>query len=67
MRYESYLEEYLLEALTQVSAWDVPDEYFIQAVNEQAKLLAGITDGKNVQQNVTLQKIKQTLKKEECI
>ena len=35
-------EDYINEALAIVSAWDVPDEDFAQAVNDQARLMAGI-------------------------
>ena len=35
-------EDYILEALTMVAAWEVPEEDFAQAVNDQARLMAGI-------------------------
>jgi hypothetical protein len=35
-------ENQLLDALMIVSAWDLPDEDFAQAVNDQAKLMAGV-------------------------
>ena len=35
-------EDYIPEALEMVSAWNLPDEDFARAVNEQAKLMAGI-------------------------
>ena len=34
-------QEYILDALEIVSAWDVPDEDFADAVNDQAMLMAG--------------------------
>ena len=35
-----HTEDYILDALEMVSAWDIPDEDFAQAVNDQAKLMA---------------------------
>ena len=35
-------EDYILEALTMVAAWEVTEEYFAQAVNDQARLMAGL-------------------------
>ena len=35
-------ENQILDALMIVSAWDIPDEDFAQAVNDQAKLMSGI-------------------------
>jgi hypothetical protein len=35
-------EDYILDALELVSAWDVPDEDLADAVNAQARLMAGI-------------------------
>jgi len=35
-------EDYIPEALEMVSAWDLSEEGFAQAVNDQAKLMAGI-------------------------
>ena len=35
-------EQYVIDALEMVSTWDLPDEDFAQAVNDQARLLAGI-------------------------
>ena len=35
------IESYIEDALAMVSAWDVPEENFAQAVNDQARLLAG--------------------------
>ena len=35
-------EDYIPEALEVVSAWDIPDDDFAYAVNDQAKLMAGI-------------------------
>jgi len=37
-----YYQDYLTDALELVSAWDIPDEDFAQAVNDQAKLMAGM-------------------------
>ena len=36
-------EAYLLEALAIVSAWDLPEEGLADAVNAQARLMAGLT------------------------
>jgi hypothetical protein len=36
------MHDHILDALDIVSAWDVPDEGFAQAVNDQARLMAGI-------------------------
>jgi hypothetical protein len=36
------IENYILDALEIVSARDLPDEDFADAVNDQAKLMAGI-------------------------
>ena len=35
-------EDYIPEAINMVSAWDIPDEDFTDAVNAQARLMAGI-------------------------
>ena len=35
-------EDYIADALEIVSAWNVPDEDFADAVNAQARLMAGI-------------------------
>ena len=35
-------EDYIPDALEMVSARDIPDHEFAQAVNDQAKLMAGI-------------------------
>ena len=35
------IESYIEDALALVSAWDVPEENFAQAVNDQARLMAG--------------------------
>ena len=37
------IENYILDALEIVSAWqDIPDEDFAQVVNDQARLMAGV-------------------------
>ena len=36
-------ENQILDALMIVSAWDLPDEDLADAVNDQARLMAGIT------------------------
>jgi hypothetical protein len=36
------IENMILDALEIVSAWDLPEEDFAQAVNDQARLMAGI-------------------------
>jgi len=35
-------EQHILEALEIVSAWDLPDEDLADAVNSQARLMAGV-------------------------
>jgi hypothetical protein len=35
-------ENQILDALMIVSAWDIPDEDFADAVNDQARLMAGV-------------------------
>ena len=35
-------EDYIVEALELVSAWDIPEEDIADAVNAQARLMAGI-------------------------
>ena len=35
-------EDYIPDALEMVSAWDIPDEHLADAVNAQARLMAGI-------------------------
>ena len=37
-----HIEDYILDALETVSAWDIPDEDFAQTVNDQARLMAGV-------------------------
>ncbi len=34
-------QNYLLDAIETVLAWELPDELFSMAINDQAKLLAG--------------------------
>ena len=36
------IEEYVITALELVSAWDLPDKDFADAVNDQAMLMAGV-------------------------
>ena len=36
------LEDYVTEVLEMVSAWDIPDEELADAINAQARLMAGI-------------------------
>ena len=36
------IENIILDALEIVSAWDLPDEDFADAVNDQAMLMAGV-------------------------
>jgi len=35
-------EDYIPDALILVSAWEVPEENFAQAVDDQARLMAGL-------------------------
>ena len=37
-----HIEDYIPEALETVSAWDIPDEELAEAVNDQARLMAGV-------------------------
>ncbi len=37
-----HIEDYIPEAIEMVSTWDIPDEDFTDAVNDQARLMAGI-------------------------
>ena len=37
-----HTEDYIFDALELVSAWDVADENFADAVNAHARLMAGI-------------------------
>ena len=37
------INEYLLDAVATVSAWEVPEEDFADTVNAQARLMAGVT------------------------
>ena len=37
------IEDYIPDANQMVSAWDIPDEDFAQTVNDQARLMAGVT------------------------
>jgi hypothetical protein len=37
-----HIEDYIPEAIETVSAWDIPDEDFTDAVNAQARLMAGV-------------------------
>ena len=37
------IEAHLSDAIEMVSAWDVPDDDFADAVNAQAKLMAGVS------------------------
>ena len=39
------MEDYLEDALAQVNSWELPEEDFAQAVNDQARLMAGIQFG----------------------
>ena len=36
-------ENYIIDALEMVMAWELPDEEFADAVNDQARLMAGLT------------------------
>ena len=36
-------ENYILDALEIVSAWDLPDEDLADAINDQARLMAGVS------------------------
>ena len=36
-------EDYLTDAIESVSAWNLPDDEFDQAVNDQCHMMAGVT------------------------
>ena len=36
------IENYILDAIEMVSAWDLPEEDLADAVNDQAMLMAGV-------------------------
>ncbi len=36
------IENYILDAIEIVGAWDIPDEDFVNAVNDQTMLMAGV-------------------------
>jgi hypothetical protein len=40
MRYNMDYQYYIPEALEMVSAWEIEEEQFAQAVNDQAKIMA---------------------------
>jgi hypothetical protein len=40
---QSSIENHLSDAIEAVSAWDLPEEDFADAVNAQARLMAGIS------------------------
>ena len=37
-----HYEDYIPAALEMLSAWNIPNEDFAQAVNDQARLMAGV-------------------------
>jgi|TARA_B110000977_G_C10785254_1_gene380242 hypothetical protein len=36
------IEDYICDALDMASAWELPEEEFVQAVNDQARALCGM-------------------------
>ena len=36
------IENYILDAIEMVSAWDLPEEDLADAINDQARLMAGV-------------------------
>ena len=36
------IDDYILDALDTVSAWDIPEDELADAINAQARLMAGI-------------------------
>jgi hypothetical protein len=36
------IEDYIEDALAQVNTWELPEKDFTQAVNDQARLMAGM-------------------------
>lgn len=43
-------EDYLPIAIETVSAWDLPEDQFAEAVNAQAKLMAGVPLESSIQE-----------------
>ena len=41
MEYNDTYQDYLLDAIDTVAGWELPEEDFAQAVNDQARLMAG--------------------------
>ena len=37
-----HIEDYVQQAIEQVEAWDLPADQFADAVNSQARLMAGV-------------------------
>jgi hypothetical protein len=37
-----HIEQYIPDAIEMVSAWDIPEEELADAINAQARLMAGI-------------------------
>ena len=50
-------EDYLLDALEIVSAWDLPDKTLANAANQQARLMAGCLDHDESRGDVSLENI----------
>ena len=42
MKTQDNIECYIQDAISLVDSWSLPEEDFAQAVNEQAKLMAGL-------------------------
>ena len=42
-KYRMNIENYILEAIEMVSAWEVPAEELADAINDQARLMAGVS------------------------
>ena len=42
MSYEDFIQDYISDAISMVDSWGLPEEDFAQAVNDQARLMAGL-------------------------
>ena len=37
-----FIEDYIPEAIEMISAWEIPEEELVDAINAQARLMAGV-------------------------
>ena len=45
------IENYILDALEIVSAWELPDSDIAQALNDQARLMSGVSSDEDAWEN----------------